>query len=111
MFANEYRKMDQADELRKLANKINNFADAIDTNACNNFNKKIKPEHMQQLLEKMDSSFDSETEELERLIIKKQKEDLDIEETRKYKFFEEKYGECLGYNKSFIDRFYENMGE
>ena len=112
MLSEIYRKIDTADKKRQKANKINNQADSIEAEACNRFNQKIHIEHIQQLCKAVDHrGCKSEKEEMKALLDKKQNEDLDIQDLKKYKILEEKYGESLDYNKSFIDRFLENMGD
>lgn len=112
MLSGIYRKVDNADAIRSLANKLNNIADNMDSAACDAFNKKIRIDHIKQLYECVDEKgSNSEKEIMQMLLNTKHKEDLDIECLKKYKHLEEMYGENLDYNKSIIDRFIENMGE
>lgn len=112
MLSKIYKKMDQADANRRKANKLNNAAELLDEGACDLFNKKIRAEHIQKLYEKVkDNGFEGEKSELQTLLNKKQTEDLNLDDLKKYRHLEEKYGENLDYNKSFIDRFVEYMGD
>ena len=114
MLTEVYKKIDQSVEKRKKANKINNEADELETSACNIFNKVIQVKHIEELCEVIDNKgFEGEKEEIHNILEKKQYNDLSIEDLKKYRFLEDKYGENLDYNKSrtFLDRFIGNLRE
>lgn len=110
MLSEVYKRLEKADKKRQRANKINEDADSLEIYACNLFNRMINIEHIQELCNEVDNKgFDEEKKYIQSLLIKKQSEDLNIEDVRKYKYLDEKYGENLGYNKSFLDRLFDNM--
>ena len=112
MLSQVYKLMEKADKKREKANKINNSADSLEDNACVSFNKIISTEHIKQLCAVVDNKgFDGEKEDIHIILEKKQREDLSIDDLKKYKFLDEKYGENLEYNKSFLDRLFENLEE
>lgn len=110
MLSEIYKKLDKADKKRQKANKINNDAEILECDACNQFNKIIEVENMQKLCDVIENKgFDGEKRDIHNILEKKHNEKLNIEDLKKYKYLDEKYGESLEYNKSFLDRVLDNM--
>ena len=110
MLSKIYKAIEKADKKRQKANKINNDADTLEYNACNQFNKIIAVENMQELYTVIDNKgFDVDKKDILDILAKKQTESLSIEDLKKYKFLDEKYGENLEYNKTFFDKFLDTM--
>lgn len=112
MLGKLYRELDNADRVRRLGNMITNKADDIEMNACNEFNKVIQVEHIQRLCVEVDNKGSrNEKEEIHNILEKKNSSDLNAEDIKKYKVLDEKYGEGLEHNKTFLDRLLDNMGD
>mgnify|MGYP004570352681 FL=1 len=110
MLSEIYKKIDKADKKRQKANKINNDAEILECDACNQFNKIIEVEKMQKLCDVIENKgFDGEKRDIHNILEKKHNDKLNIEDLKKYKYLDEKYGESLEYNKSFLDRVLDNM--
>lgn len=107
-----YDMLEQADKVRSRATKGLKKADRLEEQACKNFNKVISYARMQQLRAEIDNKgFQNEQLEIYELIEKKQQDAFMLEDLKKYKILDERYGNCANVKKSFMDRFYENMEE
>ncbi len=112
MFSRIYKLFKKADTKRQKANKMNNDAESLEMHACKEFNKIICVEHIQQLCAEVDSrGYAGEKEDIHNILNKKQYKDLDIEDVKKYKMLDTKYGEGLEYNKAWLERLFDNMGD
>lgn len=107
-----YGKLDKADNKRLRAAKIINKADSLEDAACNDFNAEMKLEYMEQLRAEIESKgFENEKTEIDELINKMHNERFEVDDLRKYRILDEKYGEDLKYKQNCIERFMENMEE
>lgn len=100
----------EANVLKNKAERKEQKGKKDEEKACEIFNSSISLEQIRLLCKAVDDAgYDNEKEEMHSLLEKRQKSEVELGDVKKFLFLNQRYGEDLDYNKSFIDRVFDNM--